>query len=258
MEKNDVIFEMKGLSAAYGSRTILKDVNLTVRRGEFWFFLGPNGVGKSTLLKVLLGMAQHSAGDLFLHPEFADRRSIGFVPQRCDLNPTLPTIVSEFVLMGLAGIRTDKKDRAERLCQALEKMRLHDMEDKSYWALSGGQRQRALIARALVRRPRLLIADEPTKDLDLPAGNALMGALTDLNRRENLTVLFVTHDLTLAARYCTHTALFLDGRVQTGACGVILNAGDLEKAYGLPIAICREEETEGSFTLRINRAGGGS
>lgn len=256
MVKNDVVLEMKELSVAYGKRTLLKDINLEVRAGEFWFFLGPNGVGKTTLLKVVLGMMRPQGGRVFSHPEFANRNSIGFVPQRCDLNPTLPTTVSEFVLMGLAGIRTDKNGRYERLSMALDKMDLKDMGKKSYWALSGGQRQRALIARALVRRPKFLIADEPTKDLDLSTANGLMEALTDLNRKENLTIIFVTHDLTLAARYCTHTALFIDGLVRTGACHVILNAEDIEKAYGVPVGICREEETAGSFTLRINRRGG--
>src|SRR3990170_470438 len=145
--KNDVILEMKELSVTYGRRTLLKAVNLEVRAGEFWFFLGPNGVGKTTLLRVVLGMMRPQKGKVFFHPEFAHRNSIGFVPQRCDLNPTLPTTVSEFVLMGLAGIRADKKDRCERLSMALEKMNLEYMGEKSYWALSGGQRQRALIAR---------------------------------------------------------------------------------------------------------------
>jgi ABC-type Mn2+/Zn2+ transport system ATPase subunit len=256
MEKNDVILEMKDLSVAYGRNTLLKDINIEVRAGEFWFFLGPNGVGKTTLLKVILGMMRPQGGRVLFHPEFANRNVIGFVPQRCDLNPTLPTTVNEFVLTGLAGIRPNKNDRYMRLSMALEKMDLQDLGKKSYWALSGGQRQRALIARALIRRPKFLIADEPTKDLDLSAANGLMEALTDLNRKENLTILFVTHDLTLAARYCTHTALFIDGLVRTGACHLILNAEDLEKAYGVPVAICREEETAGSFTLRINRHGG--
>jgi zinc transport system ATP-binding protein len=255
MEKDELVLKIDGLSIAYGKRTVLENINLQVRAGEFWFFLGPNGVGKTTLLKVVLGMMRPQRGEVFFHPEFAHRNSIGFVPQRCDLNPTLPTTVSEFVLMGLAGIRTDKNDRHERLSMALEKMNLENMMEKSYWALSGGQRQRALIARALVRRPKFLIADEPTRDLDLSTANGLMEALTDLNRKENLTVIFVTHDLTLAARYCTHTALFIDGFVRTGACHCILNAEDLEKAYGVPVAICQEEETAGSFTLRINRGG---
>jgi ABC-type Mn2+/Zn2+ transport system ATPase subunit len=251
MDKDDLILKMDGVWIAYGKRTVLKNVDIQVRVGEFWFFLGPNGVGKTTLLKTLLGMLEPQQGQIFLHPEFVQGNLVGFVPQRCDLNPTLPTTVSEFVLLGLAGIRANKKERFERLRSALEKMKLEEMMDKNYWSLSGGQRQRALVARALIRRPKFLIVDEPTKDLDLTAANALMESLTDLNRKENLTILFVTHDLTLAAHYGTHIALFLDGSVRGGPCHTILNQVNLEKAYGVPVSIW--QESSGALNIRINR-----
>ncbi len=250
MEDKDFIFRMSGLTMAYGDRTVLKDINLVVRPGEFWFLLGPNGVGKTTLLNALLGTLQPLQGSLELHPEFTDREFVGFVPQRCDLNPTLPTTVNEFVLLGLAGIRADKKERIGRLSWALEKMSLKEMGEKSFWSLSGGQRQRALVARALVRRPRFLIADEPNINLDLPGAHALMQALKELNRKENLTVLFVTHDLTLAARYASHVALFLDGCVHVGARQAILNPRDLEQTFGIPISVF--EEPRGALCVRIH------
>jgi ABC-type Mn2+/Zn2+ transport system ATPase subunit len=254
VEDKEFIFKMNGLTLAYGDRTILSNINLVVRPGEFWFLLGPNGVGKTTLLKALLGMHQPQQGHLQLHPKFAQGNFVGFVPQRCDLNPTLPTTVKEFVLLGLAGIRTSKGAELERLRWALEKMKLEEMIDKNYWSLSGGQRQRALVARALIRRPKLLIVDEPTKDLDLTAANALMESLTDLNRKENLTILFVTHDLTLAAHYATHIALFLDGHVEAGLCHTILNQENLERAYGVPVSIW--QEPSGALNVRINGTGG--
>jgi ABC-type cobalamin/Fe3+-siderophores transport system ATPase subunit len=254
MENDTSVLKMEGLSIGYGPRTILKDVNLEVRSGEFWFLLGPNGVGKTSLLRVLLGMAQPQRGHLSLHPEFGNRSLLGFVPQRCDLNPTLPTTVSEFVLLGLAGIGIGKAEESERLSWALEKMNLEEMRRRSYWSLSGGQRQRALVSRALVRRPKLLILDEPTKDLDLPSTYGLMESLQSLNRKEKLTVLFVTHDLTLAVRYCTHTALFGNGTLQTGVCRLVLNSEDLERAYGVPIVIGKEPA--GALNVRIDRMEG--
>lgn len=229
MEKRDFIFKTIGLSLSYGKREVLRDVNLEVRQGEFWFLLGPNGIGKSTLIKALLGTLRPRRGEIFLHPEFIQRDRIGFVPQRCDLNPTLPTSIKEFVSLGFAGVRSDPQERMGRLSWALEKMNLKDMEGKNYWSLSGGQRQRALVARALIRRPKFLIADEPTKDLDLPATHVLMESLIDLNRKENLTVLFVTHDITLAARYGTHVALFVNGEVLAGDSHTVLNPENLKK-----------------------------
>ena len=250
MEKKDFIFRMTGLTMAYGDRTVLKDIDLVVKPGEFWFLLGTNGVGKTTLLKALLGTLQPLQGSLELHPEFIDREFLGFVPQRCDLNPTLPTTVNEFVLLGLAGIRASKKERVDRLSWALERMNLKGMGEKDFWSLSGGQRQRALVARALVRRPQFLVADEPNVSLDLPGAHALMESLKELNQKESLTVLFVTHDLTLAARYASHVALFLDGQVHVGPRYTILNPQDLERTFGIPISVF--EEPRGALCVRIH------
>jgi ABC-type cobalamin/Fe3+-siderophores transport system ATPase subunit len=253
MGSDQIVLEVSRLSLAYGKRMVLRDVNLRVMASEFWFFLGPNGVGKTTLVKALLGMLPVQDGKIFLNPSFASRELIGFVPQRCDLNPTLSTTVSEFVLLGLAGLRTEKKETLERLSWALEKMNLEDMRLRNYWSLSGGQRQKALVARALVRRPKLLIADEATKDLDLSTTIALMQSLTDLNRNENLTVLFITHDLALAARFCTHTALFINGLVRTGSCQVVLNSEDLERAYGVPVWV--HQNPTGALSVHIHGEG---
>ena len=253
MEKDQIVLEVSGLSLAYGKRMVLKDVSLQVMAGEFWFFLGPNGVGKTTLIKALLGMLPIQGGKIFLNPSLASRELIGFVPQRCDLNPTLSTTVREFVLLGLAGLKIKKQEILDRLSWALEKMNLENMRTRNYWSLSGGQRQRALVARALVRRPKLLIADEATKDLDLSSTIGLMRSLTDLNRNENLTVLFITHDLALAARFCTHTALFINGFVRTGSCQVVLNSEDLERAYGVPVWV--HQDPTGAISVHINGGG---
>ncbi len=250
MENDQIVLEISRLSLAYGKRIVLQDVSLQVKAGEFWFFLGPNGVGKTTLIKALLGMLPVQEGKIFLNPSLAGRELIGFVPQRCDLNPTLSTTVSEFVLLGLAGSRIKKKETLERLSWALEKMNLEDMRMRNYWSLSGGQRQKALVARALVRRPKLLIADEATKDLDLSSTIGLMQSLTDLNRNENLTVLFITHDLALAARFCTHTALFINGAVRTGSCQAVLNSEDLERAYGVPVWV--HKDTTGALSVHLD------
>ena len=107
---DDCVLRSTGLALGYGRRTILLDINLQVRPGELWFFLGPNGHGKSTFLRAVLGLIQPQAGRLWLHPERARRDRVGFVPQRCDLNPSLPTTVQEFVLLGLVGLRASSAE----------------------------------------------------------------------------------------------------------------------------------------------------
>lgn len=226
-----------GLSAAYGRRTILRDVNLEIGRGEFWFFLGPNGQGKTTLLRCFLGMLRPRSGELWRNPSLEGHQGIGFVPQQCDLNPNLPTTVKEFVLLGLSGIRCARREQVERLAEALQKVGLEGKQDNDYWRLSGGQRQRALVARALVRRPNLLILDEPTSGLDLSAEESLLRFLCDLNQKEKLTILCVTHDLPLAARYGSHFALFHDGIVIAGSKEQVLHKENLDRAYGLPVGL---------------------
>jgi ABC-type Mn2+/Zn2+ transport system ATPase subunit len=240
-EDHEVIVRTAGLRLGYGRRVVLTHVDFQMRLGEFWFFLGPNGEGKTTLLRAILGVVRPQAGQLWVHPELGQRQRIGFVPQRCDINPTLPTTVREFVLLGLVGIHTDRHDEALRLEWALDKVGLSGLEGKDYWSLSGGQRQRALVARALVRRPSVLILDEPTNGLDLAAEAAVLHLLAELNRKEHQTLLFVTHNLAIAARHATHIALFHAGEVVSGPRQEVLNRQTLERIYGMAVEISADQ-----------------
>jgi zinc transport system ATP-binding protein len=227
----------------FGRREVLRGVEIRIGAGEFWFFLGPNGQGKTTLLRCILGLLTPTSGRMEMGAALAGRAGrerIGFVPQRCDLNPTLPTTVREFVGLGLVGIRCERAEREERLGWALGKVGLGGREGASYWSLSGGQKQRALLARALVRKPRLLVLDEPTNGLDLTSEEALLNFLTELHEREGITIVFVTHDLAIAARHGTHFALFHDGTVTAGPEAEVLHGDMLQKTFGLPVDISRD------------------
>jgi zinc transport system ATP-binding protein len=233
---HDSLISARGLSLGYNGRIVLRDVNLDVGRGEFWFLLGANGEGKTTFVRTVLGLIPPQAGTLHLDPRRAGRAHIGFVPQRCDLNPNVPTTVREFVLLGLVGIRVSAAEAQTRLTWALEKVGLGGLREHAYWSLSGGQRQRALVARALVRRPQLIILDEPTSGFDPAAEEALFGVLAGMNRDAGLTVLFVTHDVTAAARHATHVALFHGGNVISGPRTAVLTPANLERVYGAALS----------------------
>src|SRR5262249_47774655 len=138
---SEVVIKATGARLGYGRRIVLNEVCLEVHKGQFWFFVGPNAQGKTTLLKAILRRLRPQAGRIWMDRQLARGTHVGFVPQRCDWNPILPTTVREFVELGLVGIPTTGKDRAERLAWALAHVGLSGMEKRDYWTLSGGQRQ---------------------------------------------------------------------------------------------------------------------
>ena len=232
MSQNPMLLQAHALTLGYGDHMILCDIDFQVHSDEFWFFLGHNGDGKSTLLRAVLGLLSPLSGTLWLHPELESRERTGFVPQRCGLNHTLPITVREFVQLGFVGLRVNNAERRQRLTWTLEKVGLLGLEGKSYWSLSGGQRQRALVARALVRRPTLLVLDEPTNNLDLPTENALLRLLATLNHTAQQTILFVTHNVELATRYATHVGLLHSGQMLAGPRETVLTTSNLARIYG--------------------------
>lgn len=132
-----VVFELRNATLGYGRRIVVRDASLVVHAGEFWCVIGPNAAGKTTLLRTLLKDLPPIAGRLAADPELAAPSRVGFVPQHCELNPTLPTTVREFVSLGLVGIRGAGKDRRERLRWALEHVNLEGLERANYFRLSG-------------------------------------------------------------------------------------------------------------------------
>jgi ABC-type Mn2+/Zn2+ transport system ATPase subunit len=227
-----LVLALRGARIGYGAQTVLRDVDWEVRAGETWFLIGPNGAGKTTLLRAVLGLLPLQSGTLERDPARAERAHIGFVPQRCEMNPALPTTVCEFVTLGLVGLRTAPGERAERLAEALARAGLAGLEERSYWALSGGQRQRALVARALVRRPALLILDEPTEGLDPPTEAAFLDLVEALRLEHGVTVLFVTHRLAVAARRASHVALVFAGALVSGPRDAVLARPEMRSAFG--------------------------
>jgi ABC-type Mn2+/Zn2+ transport system ATPase subunit len=237
----EIVLEAHGLELGYDGRTVLRGVDLRVRSGEFWFLLGPNGSGKSTLLNAILGLIAPLAGSLALHRSLAARDRIGFTPQTSALNPTLPSTVREFVSLGAVGLRLDRRQRSERLAWALARLDLGDLAKSDLHSLSGGQRQRAVVARALIRRPHLMLLDEPTEGLDVASEDGLLRTLEDLRSEQDLTLLFVTHKLRLAARFATHVALFANAAVRAGGRDETLDRTVVQQTFGVPGELLLEE-----------------
>lgn len=227
-----LVLSLRRATVGYGSEPVLRTVDWEIRAGDMWFLLGRNGSGKTTLLRAVLGLLPLSSGAIERDPTHASRERTGFVPQRCELSPALPTTVREFVLLGLVGLPVPRAERAARLAEALASTELGGLGERSYWSLSGGQRQRALVARALVRRPALLIFDEPTEGLDAPSEAAFLDLVDRLRREHGATVLFVTHRLATAAGRATHLALVADGSLTAGPRDSMLRRPELAETFG--------------------------
>ncbi|MEM1011757.1 MAG: metal ABC transporter ATP-binding protein [Planctomycetota bacterium] len=234
------LIEVSQATLSYGRNVILRDVTLTVHSGEFWCLLAPNGEGKTTFIKALLGALRPRRGLIRLNGGLdragVNRHRVSYVPQRLDLASSLPTTVREFVAAGLIGVRGISNANS-RIRQTLDLVGLSSKAGASYFTLSGGQKQRALLARALIRDPRLLVVDEPTAGLDFAAAETVLKTLRDLNAEYAITVLFVTHDLQIAADLATHVALFKNKRVAAGPVRETLTGEALSETYDADITV---------------------
>ena len=249
-EKKDPIVDVAEATFAYGRNIILESVEMQIHDSEFWCFIGPNGEGKTTLIKALLGALRPKRGLIRLRPDFARRTRIGFVPQNCDLNPTVPTTIQSFVIQGTAGLPVGESKLKQRVQKSLEVMGIQHIRDRSIWKVSGGQRQRAMVARALVRDPLLMIVDEPTAGLDLAASSGLLKTITELNRQHGITVIFVTHDLQLAGHHASHVAVFKNRRVICGPVEEALTGENLGNAFGVPTQV--RPDPSGGYVVSSN------
>ena len=197
MSKNHDIV-LRDVSFAYAKKPVLENVNLTVEHGEFASIVGPNGGGKTTLLKLLLGLLKPDTGYIRILGNIPEksRTYVGYLPQYTHLDIYFPVTVMDVVLMGRLGYslsgRYSKKDK-EAAKSSLAEVKLSSLADCSFNELSGGQKQRVLIARALCGNPKLLLLDEPTANVDPEIEESLFEILQELNK--HMTILLVSHDL---------------------------------------------------------------
>jgi zinc transport system ATP-binding protein len=218
-------------------QTVLEDINLDLNSGDFLGLIGPNGGGKSTLLKAILGLIKPDRGAILvfgLQPAAA-RKNVGYMPQKTVFDRSFPLTALEVVLMGRfsrAGLmkRYRSVDRQAAL-SALEAVGMQDRAEKEIGLLSGGEQQRVFVARSLVGEPRLLLLDEPTTGIDAAQQNEFYDLLSRLN--EKMAIILVSHDLTAVSKYvnkiaCLNQRLYYHGTKE-------LSKEDIEKAYGCPV-----------------------
>ena len=183
--------DIKNLNFCYGKSPVLTDVNLSIDENDFVAIIGPNGGGKSTLMRLMVGLLKPTTGIVRLFGEKVPTKkvAVGYVPQNTNKNVDFPITVGECVATGKIGLSS----KSEEVKAALERVHIGGFLDRRLGELSGGERQRALIARSLVCNPRILFLDEPSNNIDVAGIEALYDMLAEFS--ESMTIVIVTHDL---------------------------------------------------------------
>lgn len=215
------ILSLSHVSFRYNAVDVLSDISFAIQEGDYVALVGPNGSGKTTIIKAILGLEKPQAGEIRFFGElretFTAWSRIGYLPQKIEaLNPRFPATVSEIVAMGLLSQKRFPKflNRLDRqhIHEALGLLDIENLRDKPVGMLSVGQQQRALVARAIVNQPEFLILDEPTAALDPEVRDLFFKLLDDLNRHKRTTIIIVTHDVGSIGQYASKL-LYIDKRL---------------------------------------------
>jgi zinc/manganese transport system ATP-binding protein len=245
-----VTFERAAVSL--GGRTIWSDVSLRVAEGDFIAVLGPNGAGKSTLINAILGLLPLAAGTASVlgRPPGDARGRIGYLPQRRSFATGSRIRGVDLVQLGLDGARwgipvpgrPSRRRDAARVAEVIELVGATEYALQPIGELSGGEQQRLLIAQALVRRPKLLLLDEPLDSLDLPNQAAVAALVRRICREEKVTVLLVAHDINPILGYLDRVIYLAEGGAVEGRPEQVITSKTLSRLYGAPIEVLRASD----------------
>ncbi|HON07094.1 MAG TPA: metal ABC transporter ATP-binding protein [Verrucomicrobiota bacterium] len=228
--------EIENLTVKYGNKDILKNINLKIKYGDFLAIIGPNGSGKTTLLKTILRIIKPDSGTIKIFGEEDINKiitKIGYVPQRLGFEKTLSITVREFLALRLPKTKNWFFHRFKFIDEKLKIARLGVTEllEKPLYLLSGGELQRVLIAFSLLGEPELLLLDEATEGVDFTAENLIYESLATLRKESGLTVILVSHDLSMVSRQATNVVALSNGVVCCeGSPSEVYQS--LNKAYG--------------------------
>jgi zinc/manganese transport system ATP-binding protein len=248
------VITLSDAAVRVGGRTLWSGVHLTVHAGEFVAVLGPNGVGKSTLIKVILGV-RPASGDLTVlggRPGHANQR-IGYLPQRRSFDASVRVRGVDVVRLGhdgdrwglplpFAGRFGGRGTAAERIAEVIDLVGASAYAHRPIGQLSGGEQQRLLIAQALVRRPRILLLDEPLDSLDLPNQSAVAALIGTICRTENVAVVMVAHDVNPILGYVHRVVYIAQGGAVCGTPEEVITGPTLSRLYGTPIEVLRTSD----------------
>jgi zinc/manganese transport system ATP-binding protein len=240
LAKSEVL-AVRQASVSLCGRCILKDLNFTLSAGELCGLIGANGAGKTTLLRTILGFVTPTSGSVAI--EGGGRASVGYVPQKFMLDPYMPMRARDLVALGLDGNRLGpqlpSRRRRRKVDEMLEAVEAAPFADQRIGSLSGGEQQRVLIAHALIRRPRLLLLDEPLANLDMRSVAGIVALLRRVSRELQTGVLLSAHDMNPLLPVMDRIVYLAHGRAATGAIEAVVRTETLSRLYGYHIDVVR-------------------
>jgi zinc/manganese transport system ATP-binding protein len=236
---------VEGLAVSFRDRVVLHDVSFALGPGEFCGLIGSNGSGKTTLLRTILGFHKPMAGTIRIAglPGRAQRAALAYVPQKNFLDPEMPLRARDLVALGLDGHRLGlalpSRKRRDRVDEMLRAVEAEGFADQRIGRLSGGQQQRILIAHALIRRPRLLLLDEPLANLDLRSVEGIVALLARLVAEQQVTVLVSAHDMNPLLPFMDRIVYLANGRAASGRTADVVRTEVLSRLYGYHIDVIK-------------------
>lgn len=235
------VLELADAGLAFGERTVWSGVDLAIEPGEFVTVLGPNGSGKTSLLRAVLGQLPLSAGRLAVlgHPPRRGSRAVGYVPQQRIVDPATPVRARDLVRLGVDGDRwgPGRHDRRGRVDELLAAVGASEYAEVPVGMLSGGEQQRVRIAQALASDPAILLCDEPLLSLDLRRQQEVTALIDATRRRTGAAVLFVTHEINPVLPYTDRVLYLAPAGHAAGAPADVLTSERLTALYGVPIDV---------------------
>jgi zinc/manganese transport system ATP-binding protein len=240
------VVRVDAATVVLGGRTVWAGVSASVAAGEFVAVLGPNGVGKSTLLKAILGLVPLADGtvELLGRPPGRANHAVGYLPQRRSFDPALRVRGVDVVRLGVDGHRwgiplpgSRSRETARRVAELVGLVGADEYADRPIGQLSGGEQQRLLIAQALARSPRLLMLDEPLDALDLPNQAAVAGLISTIARTGNVAVMMVAHDVNPILPYLDRVIYLGQGGAVSGRPADVVTSATLTRLYRTPVEV---------------------
>jgi zinc/manganese transport system ATP-binding protein len=239
------VLTVERLDVRLGGREILRDVSFAIAPGEFTGLIGANGTGKTTLLRVILGLQAATGGSVSVAwwTEKRGARSVGYVPQEIALDPDVPLRARDLVALGLDGHRfgvaLPSRRRRERIDAMLRAVDALDFAEARVGRLSGGEQQRVLIAHALISEPRLLLLDEPLANLDIASQQEVVTLLARLAREHDVAVLISAHDMNPLLPVMDRIVYLAGGRAASGSVAEVVRPEILSALYGQHVDVIR-------------------